>query len=91
LILDNVERREVCGYDIIAILCEDFQVLLSPGQVYPVIDAMEADGLITKDRRNRRISLRLAPLGRILLRAWKEELSLMHLRLNSHTETARVS
>ncbi len=83
LILDNAERRDVCGYDIIAALCVDFEVLLSPGQVYPVIDAMEAGGVITKEKNRRRVSIRLTPLGRVLLKAWREELSLMQLRLNN--------
>jgi DNA-binding PadR family transcriptional regulator len=77
------ERRDVCGYDIIATVCVDFQVLLSPGQVYPVIDAMEASGVITKEKSRRRVSLRLTPLGRILLKAWKEEIGLMQLRLSN--------
>jgi DNA-binding PadR family transcriptional regulator len=76
LILDNVERRDVCGYDIMSTLCVDFEVLLSPGQVYPVI------GVITKEKNGRRTSLRLTPLGRILLKAWRDELSLMQLRLS---------
>ncbi len=83
LILDNAERRDVCGYDIIATVCVDFQVLLSPGQVYPVIDAMEAGGLITKVKKMRRVSLSLTPLGYVLLKAWRNELGLMQLRLNS--------
>jgi DNA-binding PadR family transcriptional regulator len=82
LILDNVERRDVCGYDIMSTLCVDFEVLLSPGQVYPVIDAMEESGVITKEKNGRRTSLRLTPLGRILLKAWRDELSLMQLRLS---------
>ncbi len=91
LILDNVERRDVCGYDIIATLCVDFEVLLSPGQVYPVIDAMEESGVITKEKNGRRTSLRLTPLGRILLKAWRDELGLMQLRLSVvHSPTARV-
>ncbi len=82
LILDNVDRRDVCGYDIIATVCVDFEVLLSPGQVYPVIDSMEGSGAITKVKNGRRTSLRLTPLGRILLKGWRDELSLMQLRLS---------
>ena len=83
LILDNAEKRDVCGYDVITTLCVNFRVLLSPGQVYPVIDAMAASGIIKKEKNGRRVSLRLTPLGRILLKAWREELGLMQLRLNN--------
>jgi len=83
LILDNAERRDVCGYEIIATLCVEYQVLLSPGQVYPVIDAMVVSGVITKEKSKRRTSLRLTPLGRTLLEGWRDELSLMQLRLSN--------
>jgi DNA-binding PadR family transcriptional regulator len=83
LILDNIERRDVCGYDIITTLCLEFQVLLSPGQVYPVIDALERGGVITKERNGRRVALRLTSLGYVLLKAWRDELGLMQLRLST--------
>ena len=83
LILDNIERRDVCGYDIITTLCVEFHVLLSPGQVYPVIDALERSGAITKEKTGRRVALRLTSLGHILLKAWRDELSLMQLRLST--------
>lgn len=91
LILDTAEKQDVCGYDVMTMICADFQVLLSPGQVYPVIDALEAGGLIRKQKNGRRISLRLTPLGFVLLKAWRTELSLMQLRLQdkvSPLETA---
>lgn len=83
LILENAERADVCGYDVISTLCVNFHVLLSPGQVYPVINAMAAGGIISKKRNGRRISLELTPLGHLLLKAWREELGYMQLRLNN--------
>jgi DNA-binding PadR family transcriptional regulator len=83
LILDNAEKSDVCGYDVIARLCLDFDVLLSPGQVYPTIDSLSSNGILEKKKNGRRTSLRLTPLGHVLLKAWREELGLMQLRLNN--------
>ena len=83
LILDIAEDEDVCGYDVITTLCLDFQVLLSPGQVYPVIDALELRGALEKERSGRRVLLRLTPLGNVLLAAWKRELGLFQLRLQN--------
>jgi len=84
LILDIAEREDVCGYDVITKVCEDFRVLLSPGQVYPVIDTLASQGIVSKEKDGRRALLRLTPLGHVLLKAWREEFGLMQLRLNSN-------
>lgn len=73
LILNCVEKRAMCGYDIITILHEKFHTLLSPGQVYPVIDSMTEQGLIQKERHGRAVMLSPSPLGMSLVRAWREE------------------
>lgn len=73
LILNYLEKEPLCGYDIIRLLHERFHTLLSPGQVYPVIDYMAAQGLICKEKRGRMVMLATTHLGASLLRAWKEE------------------
>jgi DNA-binding PadR family transcriptional regulator len=73
LILNYLEKEPLCGYDIITLLHERFHILLSPGQVYPVIDYMTRQGLISKERRGRTVILALTHLGGSLLRAWREE------------------
>jgi len=73
LILNYLEKEKLCGYDIITLLHERFHTLLSPGQVYPVIDCMAEQGLICKQKCGRAVMLAPSHLGVSLLRAWREE------------------
>ncbi len=82
LILRFVQRDSLCGYDIIGGLYDRFHVLLSPGQVYPVINYLEEHGLIGKERQGRRVLLRLTPLGETLLGAWRQELTSIQLQMS---------
>jgi DNA-binding PadR family transcriptional regulator len=91
LILNYLEKGRLCGYDIITILHERFHTLLSPGQVYPVIDRMAAQGLIIKERRGRAVLLETSSLGTSLLKAWREEFHAIEMQLsNAMTEGPRA-
>ena len=91
LILDYVANDKVCGYDIITLLHERFHTLLSPGQVYPVIDQMSEQGLIQKERSGRTVLLKPSYLGTSLLRAWRQEFRSMQLQLaGTRTEELRA-
>ena len=70
IILDYVAKGKLCGYDIITLLHERFHTLLSPGQVYPVIDHMTEQGLLRKERQWRAVLLEASYLGQSLLKAW---------------------
>lgn len=83
LVLTYLEGTTMCGYDIITLLHERFHTLLSPGQVYPVIDYMAEHGLISKRREGRAVMLSSTPLGESLLRAWREEFSLIQMQLKN--------
>jgi DNA-binding PadR family transcriptional regulator len=85
LILNCLEKEEMCGYDIITLLHERFHTLLSPGQVYPVIDYMNEQGLIRKRRRGRAVMLAPSPLGESLLRAWREEFHNITIQVDNLT------
>lgn len=93
LILDYVESGRVCGYDIITLLHERFHTLLSPGQVYPVIDHMTEQGLLRKERKGRAVLLEASYLGQSLLKAWREEFGKIQMQLNNlaREELAAVS
>jgi DNA-binding PadR family transcriptional regulator len=93
LILDYVESGKLCGYDIITLLHERFHTLLSPGQVYPVIDHMTEQGLLRKERHGRTVILEASHLGRCLLKAWRDEFSRIQMELNNlaREELAAVS
>jgi len=83
LILSYLEKGKLCGYDIITLLHEKFHTLLSPGQVYPVIDGMAGQGLITKEKRGRIVLLEASLLGQSLLKAWREEFHSIQMQLNN--------
>jgi len=82
LILNYLEKGKLCGYDMISLLHERFHILLSPGQVYPIIDKMTAQGLIRKQAKGRMVLLESSPLGDSILRAWREEFRDIHLLLS---------
>jgi len=83
LILNYLRKGSLCGYDIIKLLHDKFRVLLSPGQVYPVIDSMTEMGLIHKEQKGRMTLLRLSGQGEELAKAWRSELDLIQLQLDS--------
>jgi DNA-binding PadR family transcriptional regulator len=83
LILDYVAKGRLCGYDIITLLHERFHTLLSPGQVYPVIDHMTAQGLLKKEKQGRMVLLETSHLGESLLKAWREEFRAIQMQLSN--------
>ncbi len=83
LILDYVANGRLCGYDIITLLHERFHTLLSPGQVYPVIDHMTEQGLLRKEKRGRAVLLEASYLGESLLKAWREEFRAIQMQLSN--------
>ncbi len=85
LILSYLEGERLCGYDIISILHDRFQVLLSPGQVYPVINYLVAHGLVSRQKAQRRVWLQLTSAGHSLLKAWRQELDSIQVQLNNRT------
>ncbi len=87
LILSFLEKESLCGYEIISTVHDNFHILLSPGQVYPVINYLAAHGVISKERRERRVSLRLTETGHQLLMAWRHELRSIQIRLNNQAMT----
>lgn len=85
LILGYLEKQRLCGYDIITLLHERFHTLLSPGQVYPVIDEMASKGLVVKQKIGRTVLLESSSMGRSLLRAWAQEFRAIQVQLENVT------
>lgn len=73
IVLTILRNQDVCGYEIIGAIHTRFKVLLSPGSIYPVLDAMASTGLIAKERVQRKILLSLTPLGESMLKIWQFE------------------
>src|SRR5216683_4749889 len=83
LILNYLEKGKLCGYDIITLLHERFHILLSPGQVYPVIDLMTEQGLIRKERQGRAVLLEASLLGELILKACREDFRAIQMQLSN--------
>ena len=58
IVLVNLRERAslIGGYDVMELIHQEFDVLISPGTVYAVIYSMERDGLIEgKDAKGKRV------------------------------------
>ena len=47
IILGLIKKKPISGYDVITYIYDRFQILLSPGTVYPTLSALEEQGYIT--------------------------------------------
>ena len=54
IILSKLMEGPICGYDLLAYIHERFGVFLSPGQLYPILYALEEHGLIQCNEEGRR-------------------------------------
>ena len=61
IILSAARRSPICGYDVISAVYREFGILLSPGTVYPILDGLEAKGLLVARQVGRR---RMYQVGR---------------------------
>jgi len=50
IILTLVQRKPMCGTDIMKTIHLEFNVLLSPGTIYPLLQSMEEKGLLTFEK-----------------------------------------
>jgi len=56
IILALLHREPMCGADIISIIHREFNILLSPGTIYPLLHSLDEEGLVTwvKDGKEKR-------------------------------------
>ncbi|MDI6917689.1 MAG: PadR family transcriptional regulator [Thermoplasmatales archaeon] len=58
IVLSLSQQRPVCGYDVIKIVFQRFNVLLSPGMIYPLLYSLEEKGVLNSEiKGSRRIKL----------------------------------
>lgn len=58
IVVSLSRQHPVCGYDIIKIVFQRFNVLLSPSTVYPLLYSLEEKGALKSEvKRSRRIKL----------------------------------
>jgi len=53
IILSLLQKRAMCGFEIIGAVNLEFNVLLSPGAVYPLLNTLRSRGLITSFREGK--------------------------------------
>jgi DNA-binding PadR family transcriptional regulator len=53
IILSMLQRKAMCGYEIIGAVNLEFNVLLSPGAVYPLLNSLQSRGLLTSFREGK--------------------------------------
>lgn len=46
IVLKTFKNRQISGYEVITLVYDKFQVLLSPGTIYPVLFKLEKEGLV---------------------------------------------
>ncbi|MCP8314360.1 MAG: PadR family transcriptional regulator [archaeon] len=79
LILTILKEREMSGYDLIGYVYRTFEVLLSPGTLYPMLDNLEDMGLIEGIDQGRKKLYKLTNKGEVLCRS----LSLEYMKITS--------
>ncbi|MEM3387596.1 MAG: PadR family transcriptional regulator [Nitrososphaerales archaeon] len=47
IILGLIRKKPISGYDVITYIYDRFQILLSPGTVYPTLNTLEEQGLVS--------------------------------------------
>jgi DNA-binding PadR family transcriptional regulator len=63
LILAELQDKPLSGYDIIGLIHERFNVLVSSGTVYSLLYSLERKGLVTADLDNRKRTYTLTTKG----------------------------
>ncbi len=68
LILTELRKGSLSGYDVITFVHEKFHLLVSSGTVYSVLYSLERNGLITGDSTQRKRVYRLTDDGETTIR-----------------------
>jgi DNA-binding PadR family transcriptional regulator len=61
------------GYDLVKLVTNDFDVMLSPGSIYAVLYSMERDGLIQASSKRRKRVYTLTDKGEATVKTVSEE------------------
>lgn len=64
IMLGELKDRQLCGYELIRLVYSKFQVLLSPGTIYPILQMCKERGLIEEDGvKEKRLMYRITKKG----------------------------
>ena len=84
LILLTLNQTTLTGYDVIATIYSKFKVLLSPGTVYPILNNLKREGLITGVIQDRKKIYVSTQAGRLVSNIAMQEYEAIQSELLSH-------
>jgi DNA-binding PadR family transcriptional regulator len=82
VVLKAVDGGAMCGYDVIGYVHDTFHVLLSPGTVYPLLEAMEKHGILESELRGKKRYYILTKNGREAAEVVASEYMKVHRKLS---------
>jgi DNA-binding PadR family transcriptional regulator len=68
LVLAELRKRPLCGYDVITFVHEKFRLLVSSGTAYSVLYSLERKGLIAAIQMQRRRAYKLTDKGEEMIK-----------------------
>ena len=67
IMLSFLERKSMSGNELITQIYENFEILLSPGTVYPILHSMERSKLVVRKRQGKKKIYTITDKGRSVL------------------------
>ncbi|HIH89374.1 TPA: PadR family transcriptional regulator [Candidatus Bathyarchaeota archaeon] len=63
IVLSILKREPTHGYGMMELIYKQYDVLLSPGTLYPLLYSLEREGMISIEKEGRKKNYRLTPFG----------------------------
>jgi DNA-binding PadR family transcriptional regulator len=63
IVLSILKREPTHGYGIMELIYKQYDVLLSPGTLYPLLYSLEREGMISIEKEGRKKNYRLTTFG----------------------------
>ena len=76
VILNQIEKQALSGYDLITYIFKSYGILLSPGTVYATLYSLERDGLVRSSSRGRKKVFSLTERGKKTLEVVRNSIDL---------------
>ena len=83
IILGLIKKKPISGYDVITYIYDSFQILLSPGTVYPTLSTLEEQGYITSFNEARRRLYTLTKKGESIINQMAVEYLKCYVQLDT--------
>jgi len=90
IILALICRRSMCGTDLTKTIHLEFNVLLSPGTIYPLLHSLEEEGLITSEKSGKAKTYTVAKDTKMKVKNLVEERIQSHRLLSQYLEKPTI-